>query len=162
MSQESFLNSFGSVYEHSAWIAEAVYAGGLSPAEDTPEGMAAAMGRALAEAGEDRKLALIRAHPDLAGRAAIAGDLTEASRVEQAGAGLDCCTAQEYRRFQELNRAYKEKFGFPFIIAVAGKTRAEILAAFEARVENDRDTEFAAALGEINEIARLRLSALAR
>ena len=93
----------------------------------------------LASADEAAKLALIRAHPDLAGRAAIAGDLTDASKSEQAGAGLDRCTPEEYRRFQELNDAYKAKFGFPFILAVAGKTRHDILAAFEARIGNDRD-----------------------
>ena len=89
------------------------------------------MAKVLAAADDEAKLALIRAHPDLAGRAAIAGDLTDSSRSEQAGAGLDRCTPEEYRRFQELNAAYKEKFGFPFILAVGGRTRQEILAAFE-------------------------------
>jgi OHCU decarboxylase len=113
------------------------------------------------KADREKKLALVRAHPDLAGRAAIAGDLTHASRSEQSGAGLDRCTPEEYRRFQELNAAYKEKFGFPFILAVAGRTRQEILAAFEARIGNDPMTEFQTALEQINRIAVIRLERLA-
>jgi len=159
--REAFVARFGGVYEHSAWITEALHKRGLTAAEDTPEGLAAAMASVLAAAGDDAKLALIRAHPDLAGRAAIAGDLTEASRSEQAGAGLDRCTPEEYRRFQELNDAYKEKFGFPFILAVGGKTRYDILAAFESRIENDPATEFRTALQQIDRIALLRLQSLA-
>ena len=162
MSRDAFVARFGGVYEHSPWIAEAVYRRGLRPAEDLPAGLAAAMAEVLAQADTESKLALIRAHPDLAGRAAIAGGLTEASRSEQAGAGLDRCTPEEYRRFQELNDAYKAKFGFPFILAVAGKSRHDILAAFEARIGNDPETEFRSALDQIDRIARLRLEALAR
>lgn len=161
MSRAEFVARFGGVYEHSPWIGEALYDRGLSPAEDTPEGLASAMAAVVAEADEPRKLALIRAHPDLAGRAAIAGDLTSASKSEQAGAGLDQCTPEEYRRFQDLNDRYKQKFGFPFILAVAGKTRHDILAAFEARIGNDRDTEFRTALAQIDRIARIRLDAIA-
>ena len=161
MTRDAFVVRFGGVYEHSPRIAEAAYDLGLSSAQDTPEGLAAAMAGALAAADTEAKLALIRAHPDLAGRASIAGDLTDASKSEQAGAGLDRCPPEEYRRFQELNSAYKEKFGFPFILAVAGKSRHEILAAFEARLGNDRDSEFGTALSEINKIARLRLQSLA-
>ena len=162
MTREAFVARFGGVYEHSPWIAEALHRRGLSAAEDTPEGLAAAMAEVLAGADEESKLALIRAHPDLAGRAAVDGDLTQSSRSEQAGAGLDRCTPEEYRRFQELNQAYKRKFGFPFILAVAGKTRHEILAAFQARLGNPREMEFRTALEEIDRIARLRLEALAR
>jgi len=161
MALADFVARFGGVYEHSPWIAEAAHRRGLTSAEDRPAGLAAAMAAVLADAEREAKLALIRAHPDLAGRAAIAGELTEASRSEQAGAGLDRCTPEEYRRFQELNAAYKAKFGFPFILAVAGKTRHEILAAFEARIGNDPETEFRTALNEINKIARIRLEALA-
>ena len=162
MTLEDFVARFGSVYEHSPWIAEAVYRRRLTPAEDRPDGLAAAVGEVLAEAEPDSKLALIRAHPDLAGRAAIAGDLTDASKSEQASAGLDRCTPEEHRRFQELNEAYKSKFGFPFILAVAGKTRHDILAAFEERIANGPEDEFATALDQINRIALLRLRALAR
>jgi OHCU decarboxylase len=160
MPRDEFVAKFGGVYEHSAWIAQALYQRGLSQHEDTPQGLAAAMSSILADADDSAKLALIRAHPDLAGRAAIAGDLTVASRSEQAGAGLDRCTPEEYRRFQELNDLYKGRFGFPFIIAVAGKTRHDILEAFEQRLENDRDSEFAEALRQIDRIARLRLEAM--
>jgi OHCU decarboxylase len=161
MTREEFLSRFGGVYEHSPWIAEAVWRRGLTPAEDTPQGLAAALAAVVHGADDDSKLALIRAHPDLAGRAAVAGDLTAASRSEQAGAGLDRCSPEEFRRFHELNDAYKEKFGFPFILAVAGKTRQDILAAFEARLGNDRETEFRTALAEIDKIARLRLEVMA-
>lgn len=158
---DAFVEKFGGVYEHSAWIAEAVHRRGLSPGEDTPDGLASAMAAVLAHADHAAKLALIRAHPDLAGRAAIAGDLTDSSRSEQAGAGLDRCTPEEYRQFQELNDSYKEKFGFPFIIAVAGKTRQDILEAFKARIDNDPETEFRTALEQIDRIARVRLGKMA-
>jgi OHCU decarboxylase len=161
MPRETFVSRFGGVYEHSPWIAEAVFDRGLTPAEDTAAGLASAMAKVLAEANDEAKLALIRAHPDLAGRAAIAGELTQASRSEQAGAGLDRCTPEEYRRFQELNDTYKRKFGFPFILAVAGKTRHDILAAFEKRIGSERDAELRTALAEIDKIARIRLEALA-
>ena len=161
MRREEFLSRFGGVYEHSPWIAEAVWRRGLTPAEDTPEGLATALAAVVQGADDTSKLALIRAHPDLAGRAAVAGDLTAASRSEQAGAGLDRCTPEEFQRFHELNDAYKAKFGFPFILAVAGKTRQDILAAFEARLGNDRETELRTALSEIDRIARFRLEALA-
>ena len=161
MSREAFVARFGGVYERSPWIAEAAHARGLGEAEDTPGGLAASLAAVVGAADEEKKLALIRAHPDLAGRAAIAGELTADSRFEQAGAGLDRCTPEEYRRFQELNAAYKEKFGFPFILAVAGKGRRDILAAFEKRLSGDRAAEVATALVEIDKIARLRLVAMA-
>jgi OHCU decarboxylase len=161
MTRAAFVERFGGIYEHSPWIAEAVYERGLTAAEDTPEGLAAALAEIFEKASRNEKLALIRAHPDLAGRAAIAGDLTQSSRSEQSGAGLDRCTPEEYRRFQELNAAYKEKFGFPFILAVAGKTRQEILAAFEARIGNAPATEFHTALEQINRIALIRLQRMA-
>lgn len=160
-SRDAFVARFGGIYEHSPWIAEAVWEAGLMPAHDNVAGLAGAMEAALARAGRERKLALIRAHPDLAGRAAIAGALTDASRTEQAGAGLDQCTPAEYARFQALNAEYKRKFGFPFILAVAGRSRQEILAAFEARIGNPPEAEFEEALRQINRIAQLRLAALA-
>jgi OHCU decarboxylase len=161
MSRQAFVARFGGVYEHSPWVAEGAFDRGLSASEDTPAGLAAAMAAVLAKAGDEPKLALIRAHPDLAGRAAIAGDLTEASRSEQSGAGLDRCTPEEYRRFQALNHSYKRKFGFPFILAVAGKSRNDILAAFEARLGNDPPSEFRTALEQIDRIALHRLNAIA-
>jgi OHCU decarboxylase len=161
MSRTDFVARFGGVYEHFPQIAERTWDRGLAEAEDTAEGLAAAMAATAAALGENEKLALIRNHPDLAGRAAVAGELTEASESEQAGAGLDQCTPEEFARFQELNAAYKQKFGFPFILAVGGRGRLEILTAFETRIANDRDTELRTALEQIDRIARLRLDMLA-
>jgi OHCU decarboxylase len=109
-------------------------------------------------AAKDQQLALICAHPDLAGKAAIAGKLTVASTSEQSGAGISECTAQEFQRFTQLNDAYKEKFGFPFIKAVKGSDRHQILAAFETRIHHLAEVEFAQALEEINKIASFRMA----
>ena len=102
-------------------------------------------------------MAVLRAHPDLAGKLAIAGELTEDSRMEQAGAGLDRLTAPEHARFTQLNTAYVEKFGFPFIIAVRDNTKDSILAAFTTRIAHDTATEFATACAQVERIAELRL-----
>ena len=130
-------------------------------AEDTPAGLAAVMAEVADGLAADDKLKLIRNHPDLAGKAAVAGELTEESRSEQAGAGLDRLTREEFERFQALNAAYMDKFGFPFIIAVSGLDRAAILAAFERRIGNNPDTELHTALEQIDRIARIRLDMLA-
>ncbi|MGI9480957.1 MAG: 2-oxo-4-hydroxy-4-carboxy-5-ureidoimidazoline decarboxylase [Hyphomicrobiales bacterium] len=160
MNRADFVARFGGVYEHSPWIAEAVFDAGLTPAEDSAAGLSAAMMGVLKRAGDDKKLALIRAHPDLAGKAALAGELTDESASEQAGAALDQCTPKEFAAFRELNAAYGEKFGFPFIIAVKGKTRHDILDAFRGRLKNDAELELETALAQINKIARFRLDAL--
>jgi len=160
MSRAAFVERFGGVYEHFPRIAEAAWDRGLGQATDTPSGLAEAMAAVAATLSQPDKLTLIRNHPDLAGRLGVA-DLTASSRSEQAGAGLDQCTPQEFSRFQELNEAYKRKFAFPFILAVAGKTRQDILRAFESRIGNDRETEFRTALAEIDNIARIRLEKLA-
>ncbi len=167
MSQQeraAFVARYGGIYEHSPWVAEAVYdaarrhgGGGQADLAADPEVLHAAMAAVVEAAGRDAQLALLRAHPDLAGRLALAGDLTAASSAEQAGAGLDHCNPEELARFQDLNARYTARFGFPFILAVKGKTRAEILAAFEARVGNDLETEFATALEQVHRIALLRL-----
>jgi len=161
MAYPDFVEKFGGVYEHFPGIAERAFGDGLTLATDTPEGLAAAMADVAASLDKPAKLLLISNHPDLAGRAAIARELTQSSKSEQAGAGLDRCTPEEYRRFQELNDAYKAKFGFPFVLAVAGKTRGEILVVFESRLGNDPAPEFQTALSEIDKIARLRLKSLA-
>jgi OHCU decarboxylase len=160
MDYPTFVEKFGSVYEHFPEIAMRAFGDGLSAASDTPSGLAEAMAKVAAALDRPAKLKLIRNHPDLAGRLGVA-ELTVASRTEQSGAGLDKCTPEEFRRFHALNGAYKEKFAFPFILAVAGKTRHDILAAFEKRIENDRETEFRTALAEIDKIARIRLEAMA-
>jgi 2-oxo-4-hydroxy-4-carboxy-5-ureidoimidazoline decarboxylase len=108
---------------------------------------------------DDDKLSLLRAHPDLAGKLALA-DLTASSQSEQKGAGLDQCTPDELARFTELNELYKHKFGFPFIFAVKGFHRTDILDAFERRVKNDAETEFNEAIEQVHRIAKLRLEAL--
>jgi len=156
--REEFISRYGGVYEHSAWVAEASFAA-AGDIEDTGK-LADALARCVEKAPHDRKLALIRAHPDLAGRAAIAGKLTQESTGEQVAAGIDQCTPEEYRQFQVLNAKYAEKFGFPFVMAVRDSNRGAILAAFAARLINDAETEFATAIGEIHKIARLRLEAM--
>lgn len=160
MNREDFIACYGGVYEHSPWIAARLWdeTGGAVPRNAAE--LAGAMAAILDKAGDEEKLALLRAHPDLAGKAALAGNLTEASRKEQAGAGLDQCSQEELDRFTALNAAYVEKFGFPFIVAVRGLDRAAILEQFARRLEHDRDAEFQTALGEVNKIARLRLEAL--
>ncbi len=110
----------------------------------------------LSEASREQKLALINAHPDLAGRLKLA-DLTADSRTEQSSAGLDSLTQEERSRFLKLNNAYKQKFGFPFIMAVKGRSKDEILAAFEDRLEHEQDIEFDTAIEQIELIALLRL-----
>jgi OHCU decarboxylase len=161
MDERGFLEKFGGVYEHFPEIAMRAFGNGLTKVTDRPGGLAKAMAKVAASLDRPAKLQLIRNHPDLAGRLGIA-DLTAASRSEQSGAGLDRCTPEEFARFKELNDAYKQKFEFPFILAVSGKNRQEILAAFETRIHNDRDTEFQTALAEIDKIARIRLDALTR
>jgi OHCU decarboxylase len=152
-----FVERFGGVYEHSRWVAEAAYDAGLTGDAGTARGLAAAMAIAMAGGSEEAKRALILAHPDLAGRLALLKQLTADSSSEQAAAGLDQLSAEELARFTALNEAYRAKFGFPFIMAVKGKTKDEIATAFESRLRNDRSAEFAAALSEINRIAALRL-----
>ena len=161
MSEEQFVQRFGGVYEHSSWVAEETYRRGLGTEHDRAAGLAGAMAGVVAQADRDRLLALVRAHPDLAGKAATQGELTVESTSEQAGAGIDQCTPKEFERFQRCNGEYTRKFGFPFVMAVKGSNRHAILAAFEERLEHDADTEFRRALAEIDKIARFRLEALA-
>ena len=156
MERADFVARFGGIFEHSAWIAERTYNSGFTTAQDTAEGLHAAMVHVLSEATRDQKIALIRAHPDLAGRLKLA-ELTADSRNEQSSAGLDSLTERERDRFIALNDAYKQKFGFPFIMAVKGRTKDEIMAAFEARLEHDAETEFETAIVQIELIALLRL-----
>ncbi|MBP2312872.1 2-oxo-4-hydroxy-4-carboxy-5-ureidoimidazoline decarboxylase [Azospirillum soli] len=155
MDRAAFLTRFGGVFEHSPWIAEGAWDAG--PIPDTAEGLHAAMVAVLRAAPREKQLALLNAHPDLAGKLAVRGELTADSSLEQASAGLDRCTPEEFARFTDLNDAYKARFGFPFIMAVKGRSRAEILEAFEARVHNGPEEEFATALAQVERIAWLRL-----
>lgn len=158
LSRALFVERFGGVFEHSAWIAEAVYAAGLTPAMDSAPGLHAAMCAVLRAADLDRQMSVITAHPDLAGKLAEAQLLTPDSRAEQAGAGLDRLTPAQKVRFTALNAAYMDRFGFVFIMAVSGRDPDEILAAFERRLLNDTQAEIAQALSEIERIALLRLT----
>jgi 2-oxo-4-hydroxy-4-carboxy-5-ureidoimidazoline decarboxylase len=159
LERDRFIQLFGGVFEHAPWVADEAF--DARPFH-TIEALHEAMVEAMRRAPRERQLALIRAHPDLAGRAAIAGELSAASSAEQAGAGLDQCTPAEFARFQKLNDRYKEKFRFPFILAVKGRSRAEILAAFEQRLDNPPEAEFDEALNQIARIARFRLEDLIR
>jgi len=156
MTRALFVENFGDVFEHSPALAEEAFAAGLSPEHDTAEGLHAALVEVLRAAPRERQLALIAAHPDLAGRVAQAA-LTPDSRAEQASAGLDGLDEEERARFLALNDAYRKKFGFPFVMAVKGRSPAAILDAFESRLEQDPDQEFETALREIEIIALLRL-----
>ncbi|WP_089174684.1 allantoinase PuuE [Bosea sp. AS-1] len=155
-----FTEVYGRVWEHSPWIAEATYDAGLTPAQDTAEGLHAAMTAVMRKAASDRQKALLAAHPDLAGKLAAAGELTPESTGEQASAGLDRLTSDERVRFTALNEAYKARFGIPFIMAVKGAAKAEILTAFEERLKNTPEQEFATALKQVEKIALLRLKEL--
>ena len=157
MDRATFVATFGQVFEHSPWIAEAAFDRGLPADADRADGLHRALCTVLRAAPDERKKALIDAHPDLAGRLARAGRLTADSSKEQASAGLDQLTDAERARFTALNDAYKARFGFPFIMAVKGRSTAEILAAFERRLANDAATEQSAALAQIERIALLRL-----
>ena len=158
LNKADFVDAFGSIYEHSPWVAEAVYPS-MTPGIDVRV-MAEAMQSVVDEASDVLKLELLCAHPDLAGRLSLA-ELTDSSRSEQTGAGLDQCTPAELREFQELNNAYLEKFGFPFIFAVKGFHRTDILEAFRVRVHHSREEEFKTAIDQVHRIARLRLETIA-
>jgi 2-oxo-4-hydroxy-4-carboxy-5-ureidoimidazoline decarboxylase len=161
LDKAAFVASYGDIYEHSPWVAELAWEHGLEARHDRPEALAELMGTVLSGAPPERQLAVIRAHPDLAGKAALAGTLTDDSTREQAGAGLDQCSPEELARFERLNDAYKAKFGFPFVMAVKGSDRFAILDAFEVRLKNDPEQERRTAVDQINRIALFRLQARA-
>ena len=152
----AFVGRLGHVAEGSPWVAERAFDRGPFAGR---EAVADAFARVVREAPADDQLALIRAHPDLAGRAALAGELTPESAGEQASAGLDRLTPRDLARFTRLNDAYRARFAFPFVICVRGRSVAAILAAYERRLENDAETERATAVDEITAIMRLRLGA---
>jgi chitin deacetylase len=160
MTRERFVERFGGVFEHSPWIAERAFALELGPAHDTAAGLHNALARVFRAAGEEERLAVLHAHPDLAGKLAAAGRLTESSTAEQASAGLDLLTDDEWVTFTSLNTDYTKTFGFPFVIAVRDHDKAGILAAFRRRLGNDRETELAEACRQVERIARLRLAAM--
>lgn len=157
LDRTAFVEAFADIYEHSPWVAEKAFDLGQRQELDQIENLHQHMSDILLSADPASQLALVNAHPDLAGKAAVQGQLTEASTHEQAGAGIHQCTAEEFQRFTELNDAYKAKFKFPFIMAVKGSNRHQILAAFETRIHNSVEAEFKEALAQINLIALFRL-----
>lgn len=160
LSPALFSERFGGIWEHSPWVAETTFAAGLTSREDSAEGLHAAMCKAMRAGSTEQQRQLILSHPDLAGKLAAARQLTPESTDEQASAGLDHLSDAERARFTSLNEAYKARFGIPFIIAAKDNTKASILATFEARLKNNTEQEYAAALGQIERIARIRLDLL--
>ncbi|MEP7067966.1 MAG: 2-oxo-4-hydroxy-4-carboxy-5-ureidoimidazoline decarboxylase [Usitatibacter sp.] len=157
LSRADFAARLGGVYEHSPWVAQRAFAAKPFASIDA---LHAAMQRAVQDASQAEQLALIRAHPELLGKLEAA-QLTESSRSEQVSAGLDRCTAAQKSRMQSLNHAYRDKFGFPFIVAVKGLDWAGVIERMEARLAHTSPAELADALQEIGRIARFRLEALA-
>ncbi len=149
-----FVELLGDVFEHSPWVAERAYlVGPFSSCANLHQAMVGMVRQSSIE----KRMELLRQHPELAGREAAAGELTRASQREQAGAGLNHCSAAELVRIQKLNHAYVERFDFPFIIAVSGLHKHQIIAAMERRIENSPADEFTTAIGEVEKIARIRL-----
>lgn len=157
MDKTDFVAAYGSIFEHSPWIAEQAFELELGAAHDTAGGLHNALARIFRSASEEDRLGVLTAHPDLAGKLAEAGKLTAESTSEQTGAGLDMLTDAERETFTRLNSAYVKKHGFPFIIAVRDNTKDSIRQAFERRIDNDRATEFAEACRQVERIAELRL-----
>jgi len=160
LDKNDFVQRYGSIFEHSPWIAERAWEGELAPANDTAIGLHFALRCQFRMASEQERLAVLNAHPDLAGKLAAAQRLTAESTAEQASVGLDALTDGERQRFTMLNTAYVDKFGFPFIIAVRDNTKESILAAFETRLKNSAEAEFATACAQVERIALLRLKAI--
>ena len=157
MNRENFIDLYGGIFEHSAWIADNAYDYELSYAHDTATGLHNALCRAFRSAPKELRLKVLRAHPDLAGKLAQAKRLTSESTSEQASAGMDSLTDNERKIFTQLNLTYVKKHGFPFIIAVRDHNKASILSAFKTRINNDGDTEFLEACKQVERIAEFRL-----
>jgi OHCU decarboxylase len=154
LDRDAFVAALGSLFEGSPWIAAETWP--ARPFSDLDQ-LHAALCRVMYAAPPERQVALIRAHPDLVGKAALAGTLTAESTREQAAAGLDRLTPEEIAAFSRYNQAYKEKFGFPFVICARENKKDSILAGFERRLGNTREQEISAALDEIAKIGKLRL-----
>lgn len=152
-----FVELLGAVFEHSPWVAELAYPEKPFASRDA---LYRVMADAVRRAPEVQRMALLCHHPELAGREAAAGTMTDDSKREQAGAGLDQCSADELLTMKSLNQAYRAKFEFPFIIAVSGLDKYQVIAAMETRLVNSAELEFDNAIGEVEKIARIRLDAL--
>ena len=160
LNQAEIIDLLGSIYEHSPWVAEILFSQGITSQDNDVGFLAERMKRIVDTSSQGMKLNLLQAHPELAGKLAISGNLTKDSTAEQASAGLDQCSKEEFAEFSKLNFEYAKKFGHPFIIAVKGLTRSEILTSFNDRIDNDSKKEFSTAMGEVHKIARLRLEQL--
>ncbi|WP_027260129.1 allantoinase PuuE [Leisingera aquimarina] len=160
MDRAAFVSSYGSIFEHSPWIADRAFDLELGPAHDCAAGVHNALCRIFRSASEEERLGVLTAHPDLAGKLAAAGRLTAESTSEQSSAGLDMLTDEERETFTRLNTEYVEKHGFPFIIAVRDHNKASIMEAFNRRITNDRATEFDEACRQVERIAQFRLQDL--
>ena len=160
LNKAEIINLLGSIYEHSSWVAEVLFSQGITCQDNDVGFLAQRMKKIVDASSEELKLNLLKAHPELAGKLAISGNLTKDSTAEQASAGLDQCSKAEFSEFSKLNFEYTKKFGHPFIIAVKGLTRSEILTSFKERINNDGQKEFETALAEVHKIALLRLKAL--
>ena len=158
LSRDDFVRVIGPVFEHSPWIAKATWS---KRPFDTLKELHASLCQTIREAGEEKQLRLIRAHPHLVGKAALAGALTSQSMQEQASAGLDKLTPEEIAAFKKYNERYQAKFGFPFIICARLNKKEALLAGFENRLQNSRRNEIKTALEEIAKIAWLRLQDVA-
>lgn len=158
--RSAFIAQCGGVFEHSPWIAERAFDSGAVYDPLRAGAVHAALCAIFRQASRDERRDVLLAHPDLAGRLAVAGELTEDSKNEQAGAGLDRLSAGEHAEFTRLNTDYMRRFGFPFIIAVKGLDKDDILAAFRERISNSEEEEFQTACAQVEKIARLRLEAI--
>jgi len=154
-SKHAYVERLGGIYEHSPWVAEKAFAMGAPR-----RGLPLILRQIVEDEGPEAQLALLRAHPDLAGKLASTGALTVESTSEQASAGLDQCTPEEFAEFTDLNERYKARVGFPYILAVRGRHRVEILENFRSRVDNTPEVEFREALDQVHQIAAMRLAAL--
>jgi len=157
LSQQDFVEILGGIFEHSPWVAELAF-------KQLPfasvEVLLQSMSDIVRSSSEEKRLTLIRNHPELAGKEADEGTLTEDSKKEQSGAGLNQCSAEELELLRDLNRRYSEKFEFPFVVAVTGLNKHQIIAAMQSRLENNRQDEFATSINEICKIGKIRLDAL--
>ena len=152
--RDAFVEAFGDVAEHSPWVAAKAY--DMAPFNSLAE-LVEAFAKIVKGADVDKQLQLICEHPDLAGKAAVAGELGADSAAEQAQAGISSLSREEFERFTDFNARYRDRFGFPFILAVKGATKDQILASFAERVDNERPVEFQRALDEICRIIMFRL-----
>ena len=157
LSRPAFIDLLGGIYEHSPWVAELTFA---KHAFDSVAALHQTMIDIVKASDLDKRLALIRNHPELAGKEAAEGTLTTDSKKEQSRAGLNQCSAEELEQIRALNKSYLQKFSFPFVIAVSGLNKHQIIAAMQTRLESDEATEFATSLNEIDKIAKIRLDAL--